>query len=112
MLSKEEVEAGKQCLKDVIVNTYAEGKAIKLENLYKYIEHLEAKLKELGKGHITLMQSRKKWKNRYYKERAKGKEVIEDLKEVRHNLEKDGFVGYADEIEDIIQLAISQVTIK
>lgn len=42
MLSKEEIEAGKQCLKDVIVNTYAEGKARKLENLYKYIEHLEA----------------------------------------------------------------------
>lgn len=37
----------------------------------EYIDQLETKIKELGKGQHTLMQSRRKWKNRYYKERSK-----------------------------------------
>ena len=41
------------------------------EKLIKYIDQLENKVKELGKGQHTLMQSRRKWKNRYYKEKRK-----------------------------------------
>ena len=37
----------------------------------QYIEQLEHKVKELSKGQHTLMQSRRKWKNRYYKEKRK-----------------------------------------
>jgi len=40
--SKEEIQEAKQCLKDTISNTYAEGKAKKLDTVYKYIEELEA----------------------------------------------------------------------
>lgn len=41
MLSKEEIENAKECLKETIQNTYAEGKAIKLNNVLEYIERLE-----------------------------------------------------------------------
>ncbi len=41
------------------------------ENILQYINKLENKVKELGKGQHTLMQSRRKWKNRYYKEKRK-----------------------------------------
>lgn len=42
---------------------------VSIEILLQYIEQLENKVKELGKGQHTLMQSRRKWKNRYYKEK-------------------------------------------
>ena len=45
-----------------------------------YIGQLETKIKELGKGQYTLMQSRRIWKRRYYKIRRKNKE-IQKLKE-------------------------------
>ena len=34
------------------------------------------KVKQLEKGNRSLMESRKKWKSRYYKEKAKNKELI------------------------------------
>lgn len=34
------------------------------------------KVKQLEKGNQSLMESRKKWKNRYYKEKAKNKDYI------------------------------------
>lgn len=43
-----------------------------------YIHHLETKNKELSKGQQSLMQSRRKWKARYYKERRKVKDLEED----------------------------------
>ena len=50
MLSKEEIENAKECLKETIQNTYAEGKAIKLNNALEYIEQLEAdKQKQIEK---------------------------------------------------------------
>ena len=42
-MNKEEIEESKKCLNEIIQNTYAEGKAIKLDNLRKYIQHLEQK---------------------------------------------------------------------
>ena len=39
----EEIEESKKCLNEIIQNTYAEGKLIKLDNLRKYIQYLEQK---------------------------------------------------------------------
>lgn len=47
MLNKEEIEQAKECLKETIQNTYAEGKAIKLNNALKYIGHLESREQKL-----------------------------------------------------------------
>lgn len=41
------------------------------KKIREYIEKLESRVKELGKGQHTLMQSRRKWKNRYYKEKRR-----------------------------------------
>ena len=49
MLNKEEIENAKQCLNEIIQNTYAEGKAKKLDTLRKYIKELEQKESILDK---------------------------------------------------------------
>lgn len=46
-MNKEEIEESKKCLEETIQNCYAELKAIKLNNLRKYIQQLENKVKEL-----------------------------------------------------------------
>lgn len=56
MLSKEEIEKSKECLKETIQNTYAEGKAIKLNNLLEYIDKLESDKQKL----IEKLEERKK----------------------------------------------------
>ncbi len=57
---------------------------VKGENVeqYKKIKELETKVKELGKGQHTLMQSRRKWKNKYYKERRKRKEANKSVRQI------------------------------
>lgn len=47
MLSKEEIEKAKECLQETIQNTYAEGKAIKLNNALEYIDQLESDKQKL-----------------------------------------------------------------
>ena len=42
-MNKVEIEKAKQCLNETIQNTYADRKVIKLDNLRKYIQHLEQK---------------------------------------------------------------------
>ena len=42
-MNKEEIENAKECLNEIIQNTYAEGKAKKLDTLRKYINELEQK---------------------------------------------------------------------
>lgn len=49
MLNKEEIENAKQCLNEIIQNTYTEGKAKKLDALRKYINELEQKESILDK---------------------------------------------------------------
>lgn len=47
-------------------------------------DKLYKKVKELGKGQQTLIQSRRKWKNRYYKIKAENKkldQMINSLKD-------------------------------
>lgn len=46
--------------------------------LKKVIKKQQAEIKGLEKGNRSLMESRKKWKNRYYKERAKNKKLLEE----------------------------------
>ena len=46
-MNKEEIEEAKECLYETIQNTYAEEKAIKLDNLRKYINNLESKLNKV-----------------------------------------------------------------
>ena len=48
-MNKEEIEKAKQCLNKIIQNTYAEGKAKKLDTLRKYINELEQKESILDK---------------------------------------------------------------
>lgn len=47
MLSKEEIKKAKECLQETIQNTYAEGKAIKLNNALEYIDQLESDKQKL-----------------------------------------------------------------
>lgn len=51
------------------------------EEQWKVIVNLIAKqqekIEELEKGNRSLMESRIKWKNRYYKEKAKNKKLLE-----------------------------------
>ena len=46
-MNKEEIEQGKQCLNEIIQNTYSEEKAIKLDNLRDYMNNLESKLNKV-----------------------------------------------------------------
>ena len=48
-MNKEEIQESKKCLNEIIRNTYAERKATKLDNLRKYIQHLEQKESILDK---------------------------------------------------------------
>ena len=54
----EEIEESKKCLNEIIQNTYAEGKAIKLDNLRKYIQELEQKESILDKVTDKLKEDR------------------------------------------------------
>ena len=78
-MNKEEIEESKKCLNEIIQNTYAEGKAIKLDNLRKYIQHLEQKETILDK-------------------------VTDKLKEIRRELDDDGFGYYAQEVTKILNI--------
>ncbi len=55
-MKKKEIEEAKEYLKETIQNTYAEGKAIKLNNLLQYIEQLENKVKELEKENTDIKE--------------------------------------------------------
>lgn len=83
MLSKEEIEKAKEDFKffnegDYITKEMSDSKNI----LFEYIWQLETKIKELGKGQQSLMQSRRKWKNRYYKMRKKNKELQKSVEQI------------------------------
>ena len=75
----EEIEESKKCLNEIIQNTYAEGKAIKLDNLRKYIQELEQKESILDK-------------------------VTDKLKEVKRELKDDGYDYYAKEITKVLNI--------
>ena len=78
-MNKEEIEKAKQCLNEIIQNTYAEGKAKKLDTLRKYIKELEQKESILDK-------------------------VIDKLKEYLKQIKQDGIYGYDTEIREILNI--------
>lgn len=57
---------------ETLINIYLK-RIQAIENILKANNEKDKKIEELGKGQHTLMQSRRKWKNRYYKERQKNK---------------------------------------
>ena len=68
----------KECiLKDTI---FEEGLTLSfMKEANEYIEQLETKVKELGKGQQELMQSRRKWKCRYYNLKNRNKKLKDKL---------------------------------
>ena len=98
----EEIEESKKCLNEIIQNTYAEGKAIKLDNLRKYIKELEQKesildkVTEFIKDDVTAEDIRfegsKLFSTVYKSLISKTKEKIAEC-----------INSYKDEIEDIIE---------
>lgn len=89
MLSKEEIEKAKECLQETIQNTYAEGKAIKLNNALKYIDKLESDKQKL----------------------------IEKLEKIKYDLEFDrrkNNYSYLYDIKEILEIVKeeNQVTVK
>lgn len=48
-----------------------------VQSLRRKLEKLQKENEELRKGQNSLMQSRKKWKDRYYKLKAKSKKIID-----------------------------------
>lgn len=74
MISKEETKELKECLKETIQNTYAEKKAIKLNNALKYIEQLETRdkriIESIGARKYIIKEYEKNWiakDEKYYK---------------------------------------------
>ena len=89
MLSKEEIEKAKECLQETIQNTYAEGKAIKLNNALEYIDQLESDKQKL----------------------------IEKLEKIKYDLEFDrrkNNYSYLYDIKEILSIlkGENQVTVK
>ena len=85
MLSEEEIEKAKECLKETIQNTYAEGKATKLNNALKYIKQLESdkqkiieKLEECAISYYTLNDDEEYVRNKDIEEFSK--EILSILK--------------------------------
>lgn len=79
MINKE-IEEAKERLKYINMaydccNYYSRYDLDCIETLLQYIDQLENKVKELSKGQHTLMQSKRKWKNRYYKEKRKNPNI-------------------------------------
>ena len=81
-MNKEEIEKAKQCLNEIIQNTYAEGKAKKLDILRKYIKELEQKESILDKVTDKLKEDAReeegyiKWLDERTKEIVQPKKTI------------------------------------
>ena len=91
MLSKEEIKKAKECLQETIQNTYAEGKAIKLNNVLKYIDQLESDkqklIEKLEKDTVNITKTMQDGKHcddysrcRLKAYRTKTKEILSILK--------------------------------
>lgn len=68
--------------KNIAINKMSKDISRQLEEIEEKTTIIMAgaeKVKELEKGNRSLMESRIKWKNRYYKEKAKNKDKISEL---------------------------------
>ena len=68
-----------------------------------YINELENKTKEQGKGQQSLIQSRRKWKRRYYKMKRKNKELQKAVEQIYDDYQDIGKIvfDYGDKIEEL-----------
>ena len=62
---------------DGLCEDIIESRNIAIETVLNLINKLQKENEELRKGQNSLMQSRKKWKDRYYKLKAKSRKVID-----------------------------------
>ena len=71
----------------------------------EYINQLETKVKELGKGQQELMKSRRKWKSRYYKLKSKNKELQKSVEQIYDDYQDIGKIAfeYSDKIDKLIE---------
>lgn len=80
MLSEEEKQAIKECKRlskqDYYGDLYFPEK-YSIQILLNLLEKQQKENEELRKGQNSLMQSRKKWKDRYYKLKKKSKKIID-----------------------------------
>lgn len=81
----------------------------------KSIEIVLSMLEEKDKGINSLMQSRKKWKNRYYKMKNKNKDLQKSVEQIYDDYQDIGKMAfdYSDKIEQqdkIIDLMAEQLT--
>lgn len=89
MISKEDINCCKNEARKYIKNMEELGdNAGWTRLLLWYINELENKTKELGKGQQSLIQSRRKWKHRYYKMKRKNKELQEAVKQIEAKIKK------------------------
>ena len=84
MLSEEEKQAIKECKRlskqDYYGDLYFPEK-YSIQILLNLLEKQQKENEELRKGQNSLMQNRKKWKDRYYKLKAKSKKIIDLMAE-------------------------------
>ena len=64
-------------------------------------DELRQKVKEINKGINSLMQSRKKWKYRYYKMKNKNKDLQKSVEQIYDNYQDIGKIAfdYSDKLE-------------
>lgn len=77
-----------ECEKNIGIPVYISD----LKTILSMLEEQEYKIRQLGKGQQTLIQSRKKWKHRYYKMKNKNKEqdkIIDLMSEMLNNHDID-----------------------
>ena len=115
MLDKREIETCKQELANYIeFMESARDNAGWARGLKWYINQLETKVKELGKGQHTLMQSRRKWKIRYYKEKRRNKIIdnainfiqdtcIEEIADMKGCYRETASIGDLQELMNILK---------
>lgn len=78
-------------------------KAKAIEKILNELESLQEENEELRKGQNSLMQSRKKWKDRYYKLKKKSKKIIDLMAE---NIELQQFANIDTTNLDLICKAL------
>lgn len=104
MISKEEIDCCKQEAKEYIEFMETAGdNAGWTRLLLVYIEQIEQDNIALKKGQYSLMQSRQKWKIRYYKERKRRKEADKSIEQLYGDYNDAGnkMFEYAERVEQL-----------
>ena len=104
MLSEEEKQAIKECERlskeDYYGDSYFPEK-YSIQILLNLLEKQQEENEELRKGQKSLMQSRKKWKDRYYKLREKNRKIIDKMAENKEEIEKIEEIDFLMKIREI-----------